>query len=188
MFNRVFTIKRGHVNSLVRRAKKGDKEAFGKIYDQFVNRIYRFVLIRVNSNAEAEDLTQIIFTKALEHIHSYKQKGLPFAAWLFRIARNTVIDYYRRKGRHFHQSLETIVELSVPDKALSNLGKKERNKTIRQAIRKLPDKYQETITLRFIEEMSYKEIGKVISKSDGAVRIMAHRAIKQLKKELDGKI
>lgn len=189
MFKRVFTSKRDNLSSLVRRAKKGDKEALGKIYDRFVNRVYRFVLLRVKNRLEAEDLTETIFIKVLKHLDNYKkQKGLPFAAWLFRISRNTVIDYYRQKDRRSHQSLDAIVEPSVPDKALSNLGKKERRQTVQQAIRKLPHKYQEVIILRFIEEMSYKEISKIVNKSDGAIRVMVHRAIKQLKKELNGKI
>lgn len=165
---------------LVQRAISGDSEAFATLYTAYVDRVYRFIFFRVGEARLAEDLTSQSFLKAWEHLGRYQIRGLPFGAWLFRIARNTVIDHYR-------VSKETVsLEASLaaqPDP----LGKVDENveghlevEQLRIALRRLTEDQQQVLTLKFIEGLSTKEISQVTGKREGAIRALQMRGLQAL--------
>ncbi len=170
--------------NLIQQAKEGDATCFGRLYDHYMSRIYRFIVLKVATKAEAEDLAHEVFTKAWRNMPRYTFQGFPFSSWLYQIARHQVIDYYRVKKEH--QSLENANEeaLSVAatldqdtDLALS-VGR------VKLAIKKLNSDQQDVILMRFVDDLSHREIAKAMKKSEGAVRLIQHRAIHELKKIL----
>jgi len=166
---------------IIRRAKKGGSEDFGLLYDHYVPQIYRFVLLKVSHKHEAEDLTHEIFLSAWKNIDSYKYRGLPFSSWLYQIARNRVIDYYRTKKEQL--SIENVNEneFRIVDNTEQNLDQQVALNKIRQALPQLKEDQQQIIILRFIEDLSPAEISEIMDKSEGAIRLIQHRAIKKLK-------
>lgn len=167
----------------VRRAKEGDTEAFGKVYDMYFLQVYRYTAFRVPDEV-AEDLVADIFVKAWEKLHTYKErKNVPFAAWLFRIARHSVIDSYR-KNRGFEEVPETIEDLDVFNKADTKLGRDEMLNIVNKAMDKLPERYREVLMLSYMADLPHSEIARVLRLKEGAVRILKHRALKKLEKHL----
>ncbi len=167
--------------SLVRNAVGGEASAFGLLYDYYQPRIYRFVLMKVGRREEAEDLTHQVFLNAWQNIKNYESRGFPFSSWLYRIARNGVIDYYRAAKP------ETSVEEINPDffvaPALAefDLHKKMELQKVRLAIQALDPTYQDVVIMRFVEDLSIKETAAALNKSEGSVKVIQHRAIKKLK-------
>jgi len=174
-------------HNLVARAKEGEAEAFGLLYDFYMPRIYRFVLIKVGQREEAEDLTQGVFLKAWEHIETYESRGYPFSSWLYRIARNSVIDRHRKSRPQLN-----IDDLS-PDILMqegtqgSDLQAKIEWNAMLEAIFKLKDVEQDVLIMRFVDEMQHKEVAKAIGKTEQATKVIQHRALKNLKKVMDKK-
>lgn len=168
---------------LVKKAKDGEVEAFGLLYDYYLPRIYRFVLFKVSHREEAEDLTHQAFLKAWENIDQYDFRGYSFGSWLYRIARNTTVDYYRRLRSEV--STEEIKEISFEGLSLESLDEKIEWRELTGAIKQLKETEQEVIIMRFIEDLSLKEAAEAIGKSEGAVKIIQHRAINNLKKIVD---
>ncbi|MFH0834407.1 MAG: sigma-70 family RNA polymerase sigma factor [Patescibacteria group bacterium] len=170
------------IESLVRRAQRDDAEAFGEIYDRFVVTIYRYIYYRI-PKSEAEDLTETVFLKAWEKRHLYKkQKGNSFNAWIFRIAHNTVIDFYRLNSR------TEMVELSpdLPEMRRSadpsaTLESKFEQKKLILALRELPEIQQQVVVLKFVNGFENDEIAEILEKSVGAVRVIQFRALNRLK-------
>jgi RNA polymerase sigma-70 factor (ECF subfamily) len=170
---------------VIKRAIKGEASAFGQLYDHYQPQIYRFIMIKVGHREEAEDLTHQVFLSAWQNVHSYKHRGFPFSSWLYRIARNQVIDFYRTK-----KPAETIDELDEEHVPVSETLEIviDRNLVMEDifgAIAKLKQDYQDVIVLRFVEEYSLKETAEVMEKSEGAVKLIQHRAIRQLKTLLE---
>jgi RNA polymerase sigma-70 factor (ECF subfamily) len=172
---------------LIERAKKGDNYAFVQLYNHYVAPIYRFVFIKINHKAITEDLTQEVFLSAFENLKNYSFQGCPLSSWLYQIARNKVIDYYRTKRNNL--SIEGISEdvLKVIDAKERDLNLDFDLRRVREATLKLSETEQDVIIMRFIEDLSYSEIASAINKSEGAVRLIQHRAIKNLKKVLEDK-
>jgi RNA polymerase sigma-70 factor (ECF subfamily) len=145
--------------------------------------VYRYIARRVSNRTEAEDLTEQAFLKALESIGSFRWRGVPFPAWLFRIARNLVIDYWRTdKSKTYLPLDESLVNDDVGPGAIA-----ERNLDVRQmfqAIGQLTQSQREVIELRFIGGLSITEVSKVLGKSEGAVKVMQHSALVALRKRL----
>jgi len=170
---------------LVKAAKQGDKRAFGYLYNNYIAPIFRFVYFRIKNYEEAEDLTQNIFLKAWNALPEYKQKKNPFSSWLYTIARNAVIDYWRKKKEWNISDLakETIKDEEKPIDDL--LDDDEDFGLVKEAIGLLTEDQQEVIILRFIEGLSSKEISKIIGKSEEAVRQLQSRGIKTLREYLN---
>lgn len=165
-------------------AAAGDSEAFGALYDQYHPQIYRFVFLKVSSKEDAEDLTHQVFMNALEHMSGYRHHGFPFSSWLYRIARNAVIDHYRtRKDK---------VSLEDADPELFALGENIQSDTnrmleienVRAAIAKLSALHQDVIIMRFVEELAIREVAAALKKSEGAIKLLQHRAISELQRIL----
>lgn len=167
--------------NLIRRAKRGEKEPFGQLYDHYIAQIYRFILMKTNNKVEAEDLTHEVFLSAWQNLQSYKFQGFPFSSWLYQIARNKVIDYYRTKKSH--TSLENLDEniLQVVGVVENRLDKVLEIEKVREAISQLGSEQQDVIIMKFVEDLSNEEIANALGKSEGAVRLIQHRAINNLK-------
>lgn len=166
---------------IVKAAKQGDKKAFAHLYEYYISPIFRFVYFRVKDYSDAEDLTQTVFLKAWNALSDYKQKKNPFSSWLYAIARNTVIDHWKKKKDWKISELgrETIKDDKRPIYDL--IEEEEDFRTIKEAIGLLTEDQQEVIILRFIEGLSNKEIAEITKKSEESVRQLQSRAIKTLK-------
>ncbi len=167
----------------MRAAQAGDAEAFAALYERYVDRLYRYIYYRVGNRTEAEDLTEQVFLKAWEAIRRYEERGVPFGAWLFRLAHNLVIDHYRTTRPT--QSLEATggPTPADPDRLLSlrlELA------DLQQALARLPEEQQAVIILRFLEGLSHQEVARLLGKSEGAVRVIQHRALAALARLLGG--
>ncbi len=171
---------------LIEKAKEGKEEAFGILYDRHVSAIYRFVFLKIGGKkGDAEDITHEVFLNAWKNIKRYEFKGFPFSSWLYRIARNAVIDYYRmaKPVVALEQVPEHVVvsptsEEEKFDIAL-DLGR------IRECLGLLEPVYQDVLIMKFIEEKTNKEMASALEKTEGAIRVIQHRALKQLKKYIN---
>jgi len=156
---------------------------FAAIYDRLAGRVYRFALFRVGSRADAEDLMQRIFLKMMESLPRYQPRGVPFEAWFFRLARNTVIDHLRARRRL--QPLETIAEVDStrpgPEESAELAMEFRRLET---ALEDLTPVQQEVIGYRFMAGLSAREIGLIIGKREGSVRALQFRALQALRRSL----
>lgn len=167
------------VEKLVALAKNGDPQAFGELYQIFVEKIYKFCFYKVDTVSEAEDLTARVFEKALENLKKYKKGN--FQAWLFRIAQNTLIDYWRKvKKEERLRGWERSGEESI----LEKICQKEEEKELILALRKLKKEYSDVLSLRFFSGLSVSKTAQILGKSEGAVRVLQHRALKALKEQL----
>lgn len=171
---------------LIENAVRGKASAFGLLYDHYQPKIYRFVLIKVGRREDAEDLTHQVFINAWQNISNYKDLGFPFSSWLYRIARNQVIDRYRTKKPEI--SLEEVDEENFADLGINekSIEEKIQMERVMEAIKELKDDYQDILVMRFVEDLSVRETAVAIGKSEGAVKLMQHRAIKELKKVFNG--
>ncbi len=165
-------------------AVKGEASAFGLLYDHYQPQIYRFVMLKTGRREEAEDLTHQVFLHALKHIKNYKDLGHPFSSWLYQIARNQIIDYYRTRKSNLplQEAEEDVIARENPE---AEAGGKLELEKLQAAIKELKPGYQDVIILRFVEELAIKEVAGTLGKSEGAVKLLQHRALKQLKKFLE---
>jgi len=168
--------------SLVRRAQKHDQEAFAQLYEEHFDRIYRYITLRIGDEMEAEDLTQQVFLNTLRSISSFKWKGIPFSAWLFRIAHNQVVDYLRKRKR---TAVPLDESLASSDDNLQLVAEHKLDiEQILSATRQLTQAQREVISLRFAGELSIAQVAEVMGKSQGAVKALQHSGIVALRKAL----
>jgi RNA polymerase sigma-70 factor (ECF subfamily) len=172
---------------LVEKAKK-DPQAFSKIYDFYYPQIFGYVLKRVVDVEVARDITSETFFKCLKNIEKFKWRGTSFSSWLYKIASNEIVNFFR-KGKYKPVSFEKISEpssLSNPSQEIieaeEKMKKEEEFLELHQKIKKLPQIYQEVIVLKFFEKKKTKEIAEILGKSEGAVKSLVHRAIERLRK------
>ncbi len=167
--------------SLVRRAQQRDEQAFAQLYEEYFDRIYRYVTLRIGDRMEAEDITQQVFLNAIKAISSFKWRGIPFSAWLFRIAHNQVVDYLRRKAKRATAPLdESLVAGDYDPQQIAELRLD--IERLAAATGKLTPAQQEVISLRFAGELSVAQVAKIMGKSEGAVKALQHSAIVALRK------
>ncbi len=172
---------------LIKLVKEGRSEAFGRLYDYYLPKIYRFVLIRTaGQREEAEDLSHQVFLKAWQNIKNYNDRGHPFSSWLYRIARNSIVDYYRQN----QTTILSLEELTINEpegvfEEEKEIGLAINIKNVVKAVQELKQIEQDVIIMRFVEDMPIAEVALNIGKSQGAVKLIQHRALKQLKKILD---
>ena len=173
------------LKQILRKAQDGETEAFGLIYDHFSERIYRFIYFRVGHKEIAEDVMSDTFVKAWQKINQINSPEA-LSGWLYQIARNNIIDYYRLKKETV--ALEEVIDrlediVNPVDTANASL----QQKRILDNLSLLTDEQQQVIKYRFFEDLSNEEIAYVMGKSEGAIRVIQHRAIARLKELLNNK-
>lgn len=168
---------------LIHRAKAYDPEALSCIYERYYQGIYRYVYYRVGDQALAEDLTGDIFLKMLHGIESYSIQGVPFSAWLYRIARNRIIDHLRRQPQKADLSLEEarVETIASSDSTLENALQREE---LLKAVQILTDEQRQVIILKFIDDLDNSTIAKVLGKTEGAIKSLQHRALDTLRQHM----
>jgi len=171
---------------LIENAGNGDNEAFGLLYERYVRKIYNYIFYRTGNVNDAEDLTAKVFHRAFRHIESYNQRGIPFSAWLYRIAHNLVANWYRDRSRKKEVALDDQLPSSFhfdfPEFALE---KSQESEKMIKGLRKLPPERQQLIILKFVEGLSNAEIGLIMRKSEGAIKSLYHRTLESLRKEIE---
>ncbi|OGE74518.1 MAG: hypothetical protein A3K06_03055 [Candidatus Doudnabacteria bacterium RIFCSPHIGHO2_01_52_17] len=174
---------KNQVEELVRKAMRGDETAFGQLYDLYFEKVYRFVFYRVNHREAAEDLVSEIFIRIWDKIPGIQGPGA-FNGWIFQIARNLVIDYYRAKKITVNlDDLENV--LQYEDNILERTNFDFDQRAFMEALPKLGADQQIVIKLKFIDELDNEEIAALLKKSEGAIRVIQHRALTELKKLLN---
>ncbi len=169
------------------RAARGDREAFGALYEQYVERIFNYVYYRTGSLHDAEDLTARVFYRALFHIQNYTDRGIPFSAWLYRIAHNLIANWHRDRSRHQEIPLDDSPTLRYKgDPPEVALMQGQEHDALLKMIRNLPEERQHLLILKFVEHMSNADIGQIMNKSEGAVKSLYHRTLLALRDELNG--
>jgi len=167
------------------RAANGDSEAFGIIYDRYVGRIYNYIYYRTGNQHEAEDLTSRVFTRAMKHIPNYEDRGLPFSAWLYRIAHNLVANWHRDNSRR--QIVELDDSIRMPggqEQPESAVVRSEQEAFLLTMVNKLPEDRQQLLILKFVDHLSNAEIGEVMGKTEGAIKSLYHRTLMYLRDEV----
>ena len=170
--------------SLIQRAKHQDPEAFARLYEAYFDKIYRYVALKIGNGTEAEDMTQQVFLKALRSISSFKWRGIPFAAWLFRIAHNQVVDYLRKKTKRVTVSIDKLPVIASGDNPQLIAEQRQDIEQLASAIKQLTGAQREVVSLRFAGGLSVAEVSKVMGRSPGAVKALQHSAIVALRKVL----
>jgi RNA polymerase sigma-70 factor (ECF subfamily) len=168
---------------LVLRAVQRDQEAFGELYDRHITRVYRHIYYMVGNSAEAEDLAAQTFLKAWEAIDRYQVRGAPFVSWLLRIAHNLGVSHLRSKKEtsQVHEGLVDDKPRRDPEHVAQQTAEEE---MVREAILKLREEQRQVIILRFIEDLEYPEVAEIIGKSVAAIRVIQHRALNSLRKQM----
>lgn len=168
-----------HDARLIHRAHRGDQEAIAALYQRYVQAIYRYVSYRVSDYAAAEDLTAEVFLRMVEGLPHYHQNGVPFEAWLYRIAAARVADYYRDRTRHPQEAL-TDAEPAPTVSPEGTLQVEEEQVALHAALHELSDEYQDILLLRFVEHKSHAEVATLLGKSVTAIKSAQHRALTRL--------
>lgn len=165
---------------------KHDAQAFGELYERYVDRIYNYIYYRTGDPHEAEDLTARVFYRALAHMDEYKQKGAPFAAWLYRIAHNLVANWHRDRSRRRDIRLDDITTLPEKHNGPEKLAEQgEDTRLLLSAMSVLPAERQQLLILKFVDGMSNAQIAQVMGRSEGAIKSLYHRTLIALRDELD---
>ena len=170
---------------LVEQAKT-DPDAFGLLYERYVDRIYSYVYYRTGNRHDAEDLTAKVFFQALNHIPRYVQRGAPFSSWLYRIAHNLVANWHRDRSRRKVVSLDRLASVAVQgvDSPFQHTARNDRRQALLRAIRGLPGDRQELLLLKFVEHQSNAQIGQIMGRSEGAIKSLYHRTLVALRQVL----
>ncbi len=170
---------------LVERAKE-DPEAFGVLYETYVGQIYQYVFYRTGNRYDAEDLTARTFYKALANLGGYRYQGLPFSAWLYRIAHNLVANWHRDRARRAGIPLDSLAMVGDGKESTEQLAEsRERVEVLREAISRLPPDRQELLVLKYSTDLSNREIGRVMGRTEGAIKALYHRTLSALRRDLE---
>jgi RNA polymerase sigma-70 factor (ECF subfamily) len=162
-----------------------DSEAFGELYARHVRRIYNYIYYRTGNHHDAEDLTARVFQRALKHVGSFEDKGVPFTAWLYRIAHNLVANWHRDRSRRPVVPLDQHVAVSevAVHPEVEAIAHEEQG-VLLEAVRQLPDDRQQLLILKFVERMSNAQIGEVMGRTEGAIKSLYHRTLNTLREEV----
>lgn len=169
---------------LVERAKV-DPDAFGELYERYVQRIYNYIYYRTGNHHDAEDLTARVFHRALRHIPKYTDRGVPFTAWLYRIAHNLVANWHRDQSRRKVVPLDEFILSGVRSEAPESVAEDSEERTrLLAAIHRLPEDRQQLLILKFVQRLSNAEIGEIMERSEGAIKSLYHRTLLALRDDL----
>lgn len=171
--------KQARESQLIARAVRGDAEAFGDLYEAHLEAIYNYIYYRISNAQDAEDLTEAVFLKAWQAMGGFETRDVPFKAWLYRIAHNLVIDYYRTRKEL--ESLDGQRPLTDhrphPEESVQS---REMATHVARSLQQLPPLHQDVLLLRFVEGLSHAETAEALERTEGAVRVLQHRALKAL--------
>jgi RNA polymerase sigma-70 factor (ECF subfamily) len=162
------------------RAAQRDRAAFGALYRRYLDRVYGYCFYLLGDHHDAEDVTERTFVAALAAIDGYRDEGATFRAWLFRIAHNQLVNALRSRHRQRAASLEVVAEPKTLADPAGLLGHAEETRGLRRALDQLSEDRRQVVVLRFVDGLSAREIGAVLGRSEGAVRVLQHRALRQL--------
>jgi RNA polymerase sigma-70 factor (ECF subfamily) len=170
---------------IIERAKH-DSDSFGVLYERYVGKIYSYIYYRTGNEHDAEDLTARVFMRALKRLPSYTDRGLPFSAWLYRIAHNLVANWHRDQSRRKVVPLDEFIvsglQSEAPEYAAEN---RQEEAFLLETLRRLPAERQQLLVLKFIEHMSNADIGKVMDRSEGAIKSLYHRTLLALRDDIE---
>lgn len=169
---------------LIARARAGEVEAFGSLYERYARRIYLYIRSRVGDQADAEDITEQVFVQAFQSLGQYTHRGHPFSSFLYRVAHNLLIDHHRRASSAPVMPLEEDIP-SVAGLPEEQARQKAEHDQLAVAMRELPEDYQEIIRLRVLMELPTEMAAAWMGRSQGATRVLLHRALKSLKERLE---
>lgn len=164
---------------------KTDKNAFGELYERYVKKIYNYIYYRTGNPHDAEDLTSRVFFRAMSHVENYTERGVPFQAWLYRIAHNLVANWHRDRGRRKIVPLDEYIAAGLrseaPEKTAEDAEERDR---LLSAIRRLPEERQQLLVLKFVDHLSNAEIGAIMDRTEGAIKSLYHRTLTALRDEM----
>lgn len=171
------------INALVKQTQAGDQAAFAALYDEFAQRLYAYIRLKVTDTEKAEDILQDVFLKAWQGCRKLEIKDLNFSAWLYKVTANTVNDFYRKKYREPQTvPLEEAKEVAGVDDTALNASRGLEKQVIKRTLEKLPDHYKEVIELRFLQDFSITDTAEILGRNSVTIRVWQHRAMKQLEK------
>jgi RNA polymerase sigma-70 factor (ECF subfamily) len=171
---------------LLKVAQEGNTEAFGAIYERYADKVFRYLNAHLGNGLDAEDLTEEVFIRVWRSLPDYRERGTPFLSFVFRVARNALIDHYRRERRAVGQlsSDEVMVADSKPGPGEIVSQQMERQE-LKEALEGLREDYRNVVILRFLSELSPEDTAAVMGRSAGAVRVLQHRALAALRVRLE---
>jgi len=162
-----------------------DQDAFGEIYERYVTKIYNYIFYRTGNTQDAEDITARVFFRAMAHIQNYEDKGVPFQAWLYRIAHNLVANFHRDESRRKIIPLDDYIAMSLKSDGPDHQTEAhEEQSALMSAIRRLPAERQQLLVLKFVHDKSNAEIGEIMNRTEGAIKSLYHRTLLALRDEL----
>ncbi len=169
---------------LVQKAMQGDGDAFTRLYDMYLDKVYKHIYYRVTVVSDVEDLTQETFLRAWRSIKSYRPTEKPFVAWLYTIAHNLIIDHYRKGGRDKTVPLEDVSQSAQGhrDKGMDAMLDQD---VVRRMLSRLAGEQQQVLMMRFVEGFEYSDVAAALGKSEGAVRVIQLRALRRLRELLE---
>jgi len=175
-----------NIDLIIERAIKGDEEAFSILYNENLKKIYNYIYYRTGNSHDAEDLTARVFQRALKHISKYKKTAVPFSAWLYRIAHNLVANWHRDNNRRkevpLEEQTETRNKQEIPEREIED---RQDIEFLLKAMRQLSHDRQMVIILKYVEDLPNNEIGKIMRKSEGAIKSLYHRTLLELRSYLE---
>ncbi|NWG15556.1 MAG: sigma-70 family RNA polymerase sigma factor [Chloroflexi bacterium] len=165
---------------------KDSQEAFGALYERYVEKIYKYIYYRTGNHQDAEDLTAGVFHRAMAHIEHYTERGVPFQAWLYRIAHNLVANWHRDRSRRKIIPLEEFVSsglhFDAPDAQAED---QEERQQLLQAVERLSEERQQLLYLKFVAHLSNAEVGEILDRTEGAIKSLYHRTLIALREDIE---
>ena len=165
-------------------AAQADQRAFGALYRRYVAQVYSYAFYQVGDHLDAEDVTERTFVAALHALPLFEDRGSTFRSWLFRIAHNALANHLRSRSRRRTEQLDRALEQPAPDDVHGTVAQRDEARRVWHAVAALPPERRRVVLLRFVDELSSREIGEVLDRSEGAVRVLLHRALHDLARAL----
>ena len=169
-------------SELISLACDGDGDAFGVLYEKYIDQIYNYIYFRTSNVKDAEDICSRVFLRALRHIERYEDRGYPFSAWLYRIAHNLVVNWYRDRERSDEISLtEQYPPPKMDGDVEDRIEKENETEMLLAVIQELPEDRKELLILKHVEGLTNTEIGLIMDRTEGAVKALYHRTLESLR-------
>ena len=169
-------------SDLISLASKGNAEAFGILYEKYIDQIYNYIYFRTSNGKDAEDICSRVFLRALRHIERYEDRGYPFSAWLYRIAHNLVVNWYRDSERSEEISIsEQYPPPTIEGTVEEKIEKQDEASHLMAIINSLPEDRKELLILKHVEDLTNYEIGQIMDRTEGAIKALYHRTLESLR-------